>query len=348
MDGRHVRVDTVKFRAPAASASASTTGRGSSARPPAPPARPPSLLDPKRCAYLGNLSFAVDDEEVWAAFSACGAVEAVRVPRDPITGLGRGFGYVLFKDAACVGKALGLAESLLSGRPVRVARASARVAAAAAAAPGGPAAAAAAAGVAARAAVAAGEAAGVAAGKAAAAAAPGVARWKAREIAATAAAAATAPPPQQAAQPRNVSRSGAKTADDVGLVTALAAAPPAPWEGRRTADVGPLGVVPLGGATAAASTGRRVGAKARWRDVRRESAADAPAAPQFARPGAPSPGAAAAAAAAAARRKEMAKPRAGRPLGQGKDGGVKRVSGRKRPAVVARKAAVARKKAGGG
>ena len=47
--------------------------------------------------YLIHL-FIIDvkDENIWNAFNHCGRIEGVRVVRDRQTGLGKGFGYVLF------------------------------------------------------------------------------------------------------------------------------------------------------------------------------------------------------------------------------------------------------------
>ncbi|XP_075268426.1 RNA-binding protein 34 isoform X1 [Opisthocomus hoazin] len=56
-----------------------------------------SLHDNKRSVFLGNLSYDISDNAVREHFSVCGGVVAVRVVRDRRTGLGKGFGYVLFE-----------------------------------------------------------------------------------------------------------------------------------------------------------------------------------------------------------------------------------------------------------
>lgn len=38
----------------------------------------------------------VEDENLWNTFSECGRIEAVRAVKDHSTGIGKGFGYVLF------------------------------------------------------------------------------------------------------------------------------------------------------------------------------------------------------------------------------------------------------------
>lgn len=38
----------------------------------------------------------IQDESIWNAFMDCGRIEGVRVVRDRATGIGKGFGYVMF------------------------------------------------------------------------------------------------------------------------------------------------------------------------------------------------------------------------------------------------------------
>jgi len=90
----------------------------------------PTPADHRRCVFVGNLGF-VDDESVlntdgdgettkkkrnkvpsdieeglWRTFSTQGAVENVRVIRDPKTRVGKGFAYVQFQDGNAVESAL--------------------------------------------------------------------------------------------------------------------------------------------------------------------------------------------------------------------------------------------------
>lgn len=106
--GRHLRVDSVAH---------------------------PSKQDHRRCVFVGNLGFvsdttAMDDardgtpqskprrgrepadveEGLWRHFEKVGTVESVRVVRDKITRIGKGFAYVQFVDANAVEKALLLNE----------------------------------------------------------------------------------------------------------------------------------------------------------------------------------------------------------------------------------------------
>ncbi|NXR29060.1 RBM34 protein, partial [Cinclus mexicanus] len=81
-----------------------------------------SLYDNKRSVFLGNLSYDIRDDAVREHFHVCGDVVGVRVVRDRRTGLGKGFGYVLFENIDAVHLALKLNNSLLMGRKIRVQR----------------------------------------------------------------------------------------------------------------------------------------------------------------------------------------------------------------------------------
>ncbi|XP_068607553.1 striatin-like [Brachionichthys hirsutus] len=76
----------------------------------------------RRSAFVGNLPFDISDLAFRRHFEACGPVEAVRLVRDQNSGLGKGFGYVLFESADSVQLALKLDGSKLEGRSVRVKR----------------------------------------------------------------------------------------------------------------------------------------------------------------------------------------------------------------------------------
>ncbi|KFQ68133.1 RNA-binding protein 34, partial [Phaethon lepturus] len=81
-----------------------------------------SSHDNKRSVFLGNLSYDISDDAVREHFSVCGGVVAVRIVRDRKTGLGKGFGYVLFENTDAVHLALKLNETVLMGRKIRVKR----------------------------------------------------------------------------------------------------------------------------------------------------------------------------------------------------------------------------------
>ncbi|NWH67425.1 RBM34 protein, partial [Geococcyx californianus] len=64
----------------------------------------------------------ISDDAVREHFCVCGGVVAVRIVRDRKTGLGKGFGYVLFDNTDAVHLALKLNNSVLVGRKIRVKR----------------------------------------------------------------------------------------------------------------------------------------------------------------------------------------------------------------------------------
>ncbi|NXM76458.1 RBM34 protein, partial [Serilophus lunatus] len=81
-----------------------------------------SSHDNKRSVFLGNLPYDIQDDAVREHFHVCGDVVGVRVVRDRKTGLGKGFGYVLFENTDAVHLALKLNNSVLMGRKIRVQR----------------------------------------------------------------------------------------------------------------------------------------------------------------------------------------------------------------------------------
>ncbi|NXD29139.1 RBM34 protein, partial [Spelaeornis formosus] len=81
-----------------------------------------SSHDNKRSVFLGNLSYDICDDAVREHFQVCGDIVGVRVVRDSRTGLGKGFGYVLFENTDAVHLALKLNNSVLMGRKIRVQR----------------------------------------------------------------------------------------------------------------------------------------------------------------------------------------------------------------------------------
>lgn len=76
----------------------------------------------KRSVFVGNLPYKVEEAAVEEHFLDCGNIVAVRIVRDQITGIGKGFGYVLFENKDSVHLALKLNNSELMGRKLRVMR----------------------------------------------------------------------------------------------------------------------------------------------------------------------------------------------------------------------------------
>uniref|UniRef100_A0A3P9I5C8 RNA binding motif protein 34 n=1 Tax=Oryzias latipes TaxID=8090 RepID=A0A3P9I5C8_ORYLA len=81
-----------------------------------------SSHDHKRSVFVGNLPFDIHEQAFRKHFETCGTVEGVRLVRDKDSGLGKGFGYVLFESADSVQLALELNASKLEGRSIRVKR----------------------------------------------------------------------------------------------------------------------------------------------------------------------------------------------------------------------------------
>lgn len=81
---------------------------------------PKSQVSEKQTVFVGNLAHEIQDEEVWQLFAECGDVAAVRLVRDKVTGMGKGFGFVTFKQSDGAALALEMTGRELSGRPIRV------------------------------------------------------------------------------------------------------------------------------------------------------------------------------------------------------------------------------------
>lgn len=86
----------------------------------------PAKHDHKRSIFVGNLDFEATEEPLWKHFGDCGEIEYVRLIRDAKTNVGKGFGYVQFKDSMSISKALLLDGKKLGGpkgRQLRISRA---------------------------------------------------------------------------------------------------------------------------------------------------------------------------------------------------------------------------------
>ncbi|ENN79249.1 hypothetical protein YQE_04285, partial [Dendroctonus ponderosae] len=76
--------------------------------------------DESKAVFIGNLPFTAEDEELWDLFKICGPISHVRIVRDGRTGIGKGFGYVNFKDSDSVQFALERETFTLKDRELRV------------------------------------------------------------------------------------------------------------------------------------------------------------------------------------------------------------------------------------
>lgn len=67
--------------------------------------------------FVGGLSWNIDDNSLWEAFSKHGEVPFCRVATEKETGKSRGFGFVSFKDAEAAETAIKeMYETELDGR----------------------------------------------------------------------------------------------------------------------------------------------------------------------------------------------------------------------------------------
>jgi len=79
--------------------------------------------DPKKSVFIGNLSYYAKEEELREEFAEFGDIDYVRIIKDPQTHLGKGFGYVAFKEASAAKRALAKNNLLFKDRPLRVTKA---------------------------------------------------------------------------------------------------------------------------------------------------------------------------------------------------------------------------------
>lgn len=73
-----------------------------------------------RSIFVGRLSWNVDNDWLAQEFVECGEVESAHVQMDRNTGRSRGFGYVHFKTADAVEKAIALNGKEIDGRAVNI------------------------------------------------------------------------------------------------------------------------------------------------------------------------------------------------------------------------------------
>lgn len=79
--------------------------------------------DTKTTVFVGNLYYKTKDEELRQHFKDCGPIHSVRIIRDPITHMGKGFAYVRFADKQGYLAALKLNMSEFMNRELRIKRA---------------------------------------------------------------------------------------------------------------------------------------------------------------------------------------------------------------------------------
>lgn len=79
--------------------------------------------DTKTTVFVGNLYYKAKEEELRQHFKTCGEIHSVRIIRDPVTHLGKGFAYVRFADKQGYLAALKLNMSEFMNRQLRIKRA---------------------------------------------------------------------------------------------------------------------------------------------------------------------------------------------------------------------------------
>ena len=73
--------------------------------------------------FVGNLPFNVSEQQLYEVFDGCGELTGVRVVRDPLLALGKGFAFVTFSEAGAVKKALAMQGVAIDGRELRLTKA---------------------------------------------------------------------------------------------------------------------------------------------------------------------------------------------------------------------------------
>jgi len=76
--------------------------------------------DSKKGVFVGNLPFDTEEDMLVNTFKDCGDIESVRIVRDHATGVGKGFGYVNFKNEDSVQFALMMKDVKIKDRELRI------------------------------------------------------------------------------------------------------------------------------------------------------------------------------------------------------------------------------------
>jgi nucleolar protein 12 len=80
-------------------------------------------LDFDQTIFIGNLHFAATEEELRKLFQKCGAIENIRIIRDPSTHVGKGIAYVTFKEKESFQNALKENGTEFKNRELRIKKA---------------------------------------------------------------------------------------------------------------------------------------------------------------------------------------------------------------------------------
>lgn len=75
---------------------------------------------PSDTVFVGNLSFDASEEDITSAFSGCGEITQIRLPRYHDSGKMKGYAYVQFSDIDGATKCVAMNGESISGRNVRL------------------------------------------------------------------------------------------------------------------------------------------------------------------------------------------------------------------------------------
>lgn len=79
-----------------------------------------------RKLFVGGLSYETTEKELREYFGTYGEIEAVNVKSDPNTGRSRGFGFIVFKEAAAIDKVVEAGSHTINNKTVDAKKAKAR------------------------------------------------------------------------------------------------------------------------------------------------------------------------------------------------------------------------------
>ncbi|ORY80964.1 hypothetical protein BCR37DRAFT_348488 [Protomyces lactucae-debilis] len=76
--------------------------------------------EPSNTVFIGNLSFQATEQDIQEAFSGCGAINQIRLPKYHDTGKMKGYAYVEFDDLEAAKACVNMGTANIAGRDVRL------------------------------------------------------------------------------------------------------------------------------------------------------------------------------------------------------------------------------------
>jgi nucleolin len=76
--------------------------------------------EPSSTVFVGNLSFQATEQDIQEAFSGCGAINQIRLPKYHDTGKMKGYAYVEFDDIEAAKACVNMQSATIAGRSVRL------------------------------------------------------------------------------------------------------------------------------------------------------------------------------------------------------------------------------------